>query len=163
VRTCIVPGSFDPVTLGHTDIIGRALGQYDRVVVAVLVNSQKKGFFSTEERTQMIRACFPGEERLEVCSFGGLLIDFAKQTGACAIVRGLRAVMDFEYEFQMAAVNRMLAPEIETVFLMTRVENMFFSSSMVREIGAHGGDFSHMEPAILHDRLKKAFHSTDKD
>lgn len=157
MRTCVVPGSFDPITLGHFDVISRALRQYDRVVVAVLVNSQKKTFFSTGERADMIRACFPDEDRLEVRSFDGLLVDFANDVGACAVIRGLRAVMDFEYEFQMASLNRMLSQDVETVFFMTRVEYMFISSSMVREISAHGGDLSQMVPECLLERLDGAF------
>ncbi len=157
MRICVVPGSFDPITLGHADVIGRALGQYDRVIVAVLVNSQKKTFFSMEERKRMIEACFSGEERLSVESFDGLLVDFAKARGACSVVRGLRAVMDFEYEFQLASLNRMLAPEVETVFFMTRTEYMFISSSMVREIGLHGGDIRPMLPEAILPSVEEAF------
>ncbi len=157
MRTCIVPGSFDPITLGHADVIGRALRQYDRVVAAVLVNNQKKPFFTPEERGEMIRSCFPGEAALEIKKFDGLLIDFARKEGACALVRGLRAVMDFEYEFQLASLNRMLAPEIETVFFMTRAEYMFISSSMVREIGLYGGDYEQMLPTEIHAVVEAAF------
>lgn len=157
MRTCVVPGSFDPITLGHCDVIRRALRQYDRVIVAILANSQKNTFFSKEERAEMIAACFEGEPKIQVQCFDGLLADFARNVGACAVIRGLRAVMDFEVEFQMAALNRMLSEDVETVFFMTRVEYMFISSSMVREIGRHGGDLSQMVPDCLLERLNKAF------
>ncbi len=148
MRIAVYPGSFDPVTNGHLDIITRAAALFDKLVVAVLVNSSKKPIFTYEERVALIREALPTVEgcEIEVVTFDGLLADFTSQVGACAIVKGLRAMSDFEYEFQMALANRKLNPNVDTVFLMTSNENMYLSSSLVREIGRLGGDFTSFVP-----------------
>lgn len=153
MRICLVPGSFDPITLGHLDVIQRAAKQYDKVIVAVLVNRQKKPFFPTEQRVEMIKKACAGISGVQVESFEGLLVDFAARMGAHAVVRGLRAVMDFEYEFQLAALNRKLDEQLETVFFMTHTQYMFISSSMVKEIGMLGGDFSKMVPESIYQDI----------
>lgn len=163
MRTCIYPGTFDPITMGHLDVIRRAARQYDRVVVAALVNSQKTPFFSLEERVSLIEECCRDLPSVEVRSFEGLTIDFARSVGACAIVRGLRAVMDFEYEFQLSSLNRMLAGEIETVFFMTDTQYMFISSSMVKEIGLLGGEYGAMVPPAAYARIEAAFAKKRRD
>jgi len=144
MRVAVYPGSFDPVTNGHLDIITRAAAMFDKLVVAVLVNSSKKPFFSVEERIELLRETIPTVEGCEivVMSFDGLLAEFVSKVGAGTIIKGLRAVSDFEYEFQMALANKKLNPKLDTVFLMTSQENMYLSSSLVREIGRLGGDLS---------------------
>jgi pantetheine-phosphate adenylyltransferase len=150
-RVGIYPGSFDPVTRGHEDLIRRSLTFVDRVVVAVAVNVAKQPLFTLEERVALIRETirFPG---VEVQSFDGLLVDFARRVGAAIIVRGLRAVSDFEYEFQMALMNRNLAPELETVFLVPAFDLTYLSSSLVREVARFGGDVS----ALVHPAVQRA-------
>jgi pantetheine-phosphate adenylyltransferase len=150
-RIAVYPGSFDPITKGHEDLIHRSLGFVDRMVVAVAVNVAKQPLFSFEERVALIRECVP-DKRVEVQSFDGLLVDFAKQIGATVIVRGLRAVSDFEYEFQMALMNRNLGPHIETVFLVPAFDLTYLSSSLVREVARFGGDVS----ALVHPAVQKA-------
>jgi pantetheine-phosphate adenylyltransferase len=153
VRTAIYPGSFDPVTLGHWDIIQRAEKLADKLVVAVLHNPAKTPAFSVDERMAMLRELtkdFPG---IEITSFNGLLVDFAKTQGAQSIVRGVRAFSDFEYEFQMALMNRKLAPELETVFLMPKEKYSAVSSRLVREIGAFGGNLTELVPELLRERI----------
>lgn len=151
-RIAVVPGSFDPITKGHMDIIRRAQTLFDRVIVLVVVNAQKNPCFSLEERVELIKASVQGIPGVEVDSYDGLLVDYVKQVGAGAIVKGLRAVSDFEYEFQMALANKILYDEAETVFLTTSAENMYLSSSVVKQIAAFGGDISHFVPeCILHD------------
>ena len=138
----ICPGSFDPVTLGHMDIITRACRIFDKVIVAVPINPDKHFSFTVEERMDMLRTVTAGMG-VEVDSVGGLLVDYAREKGATAIVKGLRAVSDYDYEFQMALANKQLNPEVETMFLPTRVENMFLSSSLVKQVAGFGGDISH--------------------
>jgi pantetheine-phosphate adenylyltransferase len=150
-RTAVYPGSFDPITKGHEDLIHRSLGFVDRMVVAVAVNVAKQPLFSFDERVALIRECVP-DKRVEVQSFDGLLVDFAKKVGATVIVRGLRAVSDFEYEFQMALMNRNLGPHIETVFLVPAFDLTYLSSSLVREVARFGGDVS----ALVHPAVQKA-------
>ena len=133
-RTVICPGSFDPVTLGHIDIISRAAKMFDKVIVAVLVNSSKKPSFTTEERIELLRKALAGFDNIQIESFDGLLAEYARKTGANAVVRGLRAVSDFEYEFQMSLTNKKLNPDLETIFLTSRAEYMFLSSSIVKQI-----------------------------
>ncbi|MFO0093313.1 MAG: pantetheine-phosphate adenylyltransferase, partial [Gemmatimonadaceae bacterium] len=133
---------FDPLTNGHLDIIRRALACFDRVVVAVAHNPRKQPLFSVEERMDFIRLCTNGDPRIEVCSFKGLLVEFARSVGARVNVRGLRAVSDFEYEFQIALMNRHLRPELETVFMTPSLDTTYISSSMVREVARFGGDVS---------------------
>ena len=155
MKLAICPGSFDPVTIGHLDIIGRARKIFDHVIVAVMVNPEKHTMFTTEERIALIQKCTKDMEDVEVVSFDGLLADYAKMRGATAIVKGLRAMSDFEYEFQQALTNRKLNPELETVFMITRAENMFLSSSIVKQIASFGGDVSNFVPACILDDIKE--------
>ncbi len=155
-RIAVCPGSFDPVTLGHLDIITRASTLFDRVIVLVSVNVMKSNFsFSLEERKNMIRSVTGNLPNVSVESFDGLLADYVKQIGAIAIVKGLRAVSDFEYEFQMALANKKLYDGAETVFLTTAAENMYLSSSVVKQIANFGGDISHFVPEQILDDIKK--------
>lgn len=152
MRTAICPGSFDPVTLGHMDIINRARKLFDHTIVAVLVNPAKHTAFSVEERIEMLRRCAAGMDDVEVAAFDGLIADYARIRDAAAIVKGLRAMSDFEYEFQMALFNRVLNPDLETVYLNTTAENMFLSSSGVKQVASFGGDISKFVPeCILQD------------
>jgi len=149
-RVAIYPGSFDPITRGHEDLIRRSLQFADRVIVAIAVNSAKMPMFTLEERLDMLRRVLKGESRAEVQSFNGLLADFAKETGANLVLRGLRAVSDFEYEFQMALMNRQLNGELETIFLVPAVHLTYLSSSLVREVARLGGDVSpFVHPIVL--------------
>lgn len=149
-RIAICPGSFDPVTIGHLDIINRAAVMFDRLIVTVMTNTSKHCSFTAEERVGMIRKCTRGAENIEVDSYDGLLAEYAAQKGACAIIKGLRAMSDFEYEFQMALTNKKLNPEVETLFLTTSAQNMYLSSSMVKQIASMGGDISDFVPAEIH-------------
>lgn len=143
------PGSFDPITLGHLDILERATMMFDRVIVAVGQHPSKPGYFTAEHRVELARASVESLENVEVGRFQGLVVEFCRSRGARVIVRGLRATGDFESEFQMALANRELAPEVETVFLVPRADRMFVSSSLVREIASHGGDFQrYVSPAV---------------
>ncbi len=142
MNLAVYPGSFDPITLGHLDVLERATGIFDRVIVAVLQNPGKSPLFSVEERMEMIRESVGDSDRVEVASFDGLTVDFAQKVGARSIVKGLRAVSDFESEFQQALFNRKLAPSVTTVFLMTSFANVFLSSSLVKEVARFGGDVS---------------------
>ena len=145
-KIAVCPGSFDPVTYGHIDIIKRASKLFDKVIVAVSVNSQKNTIFTADERVNMIKkvtSCFDNVE-VDICQ--GLLAEYCKKIGASAIVKGLRAVSDFEYEFQQALANKTLYPKGDTVFLTTSAENMYLSSSVVKEIGRYGGDISSLVP-----------------
>lgn len=152
-RLAVLPGSFDPLTNGHASIIRRALRLFDRVIVAVTINVHKTALFSFEERTEMIRACFPDEGRLEIDSLQGLLATYAKERGAMALVRGLRGPSDFEYELQMAHMNRHLNGDLETVFLTAEADGAYVSSSLVREVASLGGDVSALVPTSVHDML----------
>lgn len=154
-RTVICPGSFDPVTLGHVDIISRAATMFDKVIVAVLVNSSKKPSFTTEERIAFLEKVFKDFDNIEIRSFDGLLAEYARKTGADAVVRGLRAVSDFEYEFQMSLTNKSLNPDLETIFLTSRAEYMFLSSSIVKQIATLNGDITNFVPECIHDEIKK--------
>ena len=153
MRTAIYPGSFDPVTLGHWDIIQRAEKLVDQLVVAVLHNPSKTSAFTVDERVAMLRELVGEHPGVTITSFHGLLVDFAKSQGAQFIVRGVRAFSDFEYEFQMALMNRKLAPDLETVFLMPKEEYSVVSSRMVREVGGMGGDISGLVPELLVERI----------
>ncbi|MEY8575096.1 pantetheine-phosphate adenylyltransferase [Oscillospiraceae bacterium 21-37] len=153
IRTAICPGSFDPVTMGHLDIISRACKIFDRIIVAVPVNPQKHFSFSVEERMELLqRVCDgAGLANVEIDRVTGLLADYAMEKGAMVVVKGLRAVSDFEYEFQQALANKKLNPRLETMFLPTSSDNMFLSSSVVKQIAGFGGDISHFVPdCILH-------------
>ena len=155
MRIAVCPGSFDPVTLGHLDIINRASKLFDKVIVLVSFNPNKSSAsFSVEERMEMIKSVSSHLKNVEVDSFDGLLADYLKRTGAIAIVKGLRAVSDFEYEFQMALANKKLYEEAETVFLTTRSENMYLSSSVVKQIASLGGDISSLVPPQILDTIK---------
>lgn len=149
MRIAIYPGSFDPVTLGHLDIVRRASIVFDKLIVAVMHNQNKKPMFTVEERMEFLKRTTSDLPNVEIASFGGLLADYARQQGACAIVKGLRAVSDFEYEFQMALANRKLNPELDTVFLMTSAEYMYLSSSVVKDIAVHGGNVAGFVPKEL--------------
>ena len=162
MKLAICPGSFDPVTIGHLDIIGRARKIFDHVIVAVMVNPEKHTMFTTEEGIALIQKCTKDMEDVEVVSFDGLLADYAKMRGATAIVKGLRAMSDFEYEFQQALTNRKLNPELETVFMITRAENMFLSSSIVKQIASFGGDVSNFVPACILDDIKERIYAAKK-
>ncbi len=153
IRTAICPGSFDPVTMGHLDIISRACKIFDRIIVAVPVNPQKHFSFSVEERMELLqRVCDgAGLANVEIDRVTGLLADYAMEKGAMVVVKGLRAVSDFEYEFQQALANKKLNPDLETMVLPTSSDNMFLSSSVVKQIAGFGGDISHFVPdCILH-------------
>ncbi|MEX2155278.1 MAG: pantetheine-phosphate adenylyltransferase [Gemmatimonadales bacterium] len=155
-RIAVYPGSFDPVTKGHEDLIRRSLEFVDQLIVAVAVNTSKQPLFSLEERVALIRQAVP-DKRVDVQSFEGLLAEFAKRVGAKVIIRGLRAVSDFEYEFQMALMNRNLAPEIETVFLVPAFDLTYLSSSLVREVARFGGDVSQLVHPAVQQALKRKF------
>ena len=153
----LYPGSFDPFTRGHEDIARRSLRVADRLVIAVAhtATHSKRGLFSVDERVELIREVFAGEERIEATGFQGLTVDFAKGLGAQLIVRGLRAVSDFEYELQMAQMNQELYSETETIFLVPDATHSFLSSSLVREVAALGGDVSPFVSPVVLDRLLK--------
>jgi len=155
-RIAVYPGSFDPITRGHEDLIHRSLAFVDKVVVAVAINSAKQPLFSLQERVALIQQCVR-DPRVEVRAFDGLLVNFAQSVGASLIVRGLRAVSDFEYEFQMALMNRNLGPTIETVFLVPASDLTYLSSSLVREVARFGGDVSALVHPAVQDALKKKF------
>ncbi len=154
----LYPGSFDPITYGHLDVIGRAAGIFERVVVGVLLNPRKSPLLGEAERLAAIREAVAEElpdsaPRIEVATFDGLTVEFARRTGASFVVRGLRAVSDFEFELQMAHTNRKLAPDVDTVFFMTALEHAYLSSTLVKEIAGFGGDVSAMVPASVVRRL----------
>ena len=157
MKTAVYPGSFDPFTLGHLDVLERATAIFDKVVVAVLENPAKTPLFSVEERIEMIRESMAanGNDKVEVAAFDGLTVEFAQEVGATSIVRGLRAGSDFESEFQMALMNRKLAPDITTVFLMTSFANVFLSSSLIKEVARLGGDVGFAVPPSVAGRLAR--------
>ena len=153
--TVICPGSFDPVTLGHIDIIKRASKMFDKVIVAVLVNMAKEPSFTTQERIELLQQTIGDIENVEIVGFSGFLADYAKERGAKAVVKGLRAVSDFEYEFQMALTNKKLNSELDTVFLTSDSQYMYLSSSMVKQIASLGGDISNFVPPCIHEKVLK--------
>jgi pantetheine-phosphate adenylyltransferase len=152
VTTAIYAGSFDPITRGHEDLISRSCEFVDHLVVAVAVNSSKRALFTTDERVELIRAATDGNKRVEVTQFEGLLVDFARKIGARLNIRGLRAVSDFEYEFQMALMNRHMSENFETVFMVPSVETTYISSSVVREVAQHHGNLE----GLVHPKVAKA-------
>ncbi len=160
MNIAVYPGSFDPITNGHLDVIGRAATVFERVIVAVLANPRKSPLLPVETRIRVIRDALategPASDAIEVASFDGLTVDFCRARGAHAIVRGLRAISDFEVEMQLAHNNRVLAPEIDTVFFMTSVANGYVSSSLVKEIATFGGDVSSMLPEAAAEALREA-------
>ncbi len=154
-RIGVYPGSFDPLTNGHLDIIRRASKLFDHLIVAVLVNTSKKNaIFTMEERVALIRKCTDQMPNVEVKMFDGLLVDFVNQHHAVAIVKGLRAVSDYEYELQMAALNKHIDKNVETIFLMADIQNSFLSSSIVKELAKHGGDIHGLVPGEIVDDIE---------
>lgn len=153
--TVVYPGTFDPITNGHTDLVRRASRLFDRVVVGVAENPTKGPYFTMEERVALAEKALVDVERVEVVGFDGLLVDFVRSQGAQVILRGLRAVSDFEHEFQLASMNRQIAPELETTFLTPAEEYAYVSSSLVREIASLGGDVSHFVDEAVEEALKK--------
>lgn len=153
----IYPGTFDPITNGHLDLIQRGLRIFDRIIVAVADNPGKRPLFTVQERLEMMRAALEGTPNVTVDTFGGLLVDYVKSQKARVVLRGLRAITDFEYEFQMAMMNRRMNPEIETVFLMTGLRWVFLSSRIIKEAAVHGGNIEGMVPECVHQKLKEKF------
>jgi pantetheine-phosphate adenylyltransferase len=157
-KIAVYPGTFDPITNGHLDIVHRSLAIFDKVIIAIAVNHTKKALFPLEERLQMIRDCFnEDEDRIVVDSVDGLLVDYAYTKGATAIVRGLRAVSDFDYEFQLGLMNRRIEREVETVFLMTGLRWIYISSSIIKDVARHGGDTSGLIPDHVCEKLRNIF------
>lgn len=155
MKKAIYPGSFDPVTLGHLDVIKRASKLFDHLIIGVLNNNAKTPLFTVEERVKMIEEAIREIPNAEVRSFDGLTVDFAKKCGANAVVRGLRAVTDFEYELQIAQLNHVIDPEIDTVFLTTSLQYAYLSSSSTKEVAAYGGDISHFVTPFVEAEVKK--------
>lgn len=156
-RIAIYPGSFDPVTNGHLDILERGLKMFDRIIIGILHNPNKMSLFSMDERKTLLYDSLVAFPNVEVDTFDGLLVDYAAQKGACAILRGMRAVSDFEYEFQMALMNRKLNRDIQTVFMMTGLRWIFTSSSIIKEAAQFGGDIDDMVPPMVSRRLKEKY------
>ena len=156
-QLAIYPGSFDPVTSGHVDIVDRGLTIFDEIIVLIAQSSAKKGLFSLEERGEMLREVFREKPRVKIDNWDGLLVDYARIHKARAILRGLRAVSDFEYEFQMAAMNKRLNPKIDTFFMMTSEDTYFVSSHLVREVAKLGGALKHIVPPHVEQKLKEKF------
>jgi pantetheine-phosphate adenylyltransferase len=154
-RVAVFPGSFDPLTSGHVDIIERGCAIFDRVIVAVLINADKTPLFTVDERVGMIREVCQGRDRVEVDTFNGLLVEYARRKGATALIRGLRAVSDFEYEFQMALMNRRLNHDIETVFLMPAEQYTYTSSRLIKEVFRLGGEVGGLVPPMVEQRLRQ--------
>ena len=154
-RTAIYAGSFDPITKGHEDLILRTVGFVDHLIVAVAQNSSKQPLFTVEERMEMISAAVGSDKRIEIRSFTGLLVDFATSVGSQLLVRGLRAVSDFEYEYQMALMNRHLSPKLETVFMVPSLDTTYISASMVREVARYGGDLTNLVHPVVAEALRR--------
>ncbi len=157
MKIAVYPGSFDPFTNGHLDILDRASKLFDHVLVAVLVNPAKKCLLSAERRVELMNEVLKDYENVQVRHFSGLLVEFCRAVRACAVIRGLRAVSDYEYELQMFSINKQLAPEIETVFLMASTQYSFLSSSIAREVARWGGDISSMVPPLIATEMKNQF------
>lgn len=157
MRHCIYPGTFDPITYGHLDVLARAAKLFDRVTVAIAHNAGKSPLFSTEQRLELVGASVAKFPNVTVTSFGGLLVDFALAEKADAIIRGLRALSDFEFEFNMALMNRHLQPKIETIFVMPNEQFSYTSSSLVKQVAKFGGDVTHFVPSHVGEALKKAY------
>ncbi len=156
-RIAIYPGSFDPITNGHMDIIQRGLEIFDQVIIAVARNSEKNSLFSVQERILLIDRLIEDNPQLEVDTFDGLLVDYVVSREASVILRGLRAVSDFEYEFQLAQMNRSISHQVETLFMMTATQNAYLSSSIVKEVASHGGDIDNFVPPLVAEELRKKF------
>lgn len=155
--TAIYPGTFDPITNGHLDIVKRAAPLFDKVIITLALNIDKDPLFSIEERLEMIRRSTENINGVEVAQFSGLVVNFASSRGAKVIIRGLRAVSDFEYEFQIALMNRKQRPEIDTVYLMPDARYTYLSSSIIKEVARHGGEVSQLVPSIVMEMLMKKF------
>ena len=156
-KIAIYAGTFDPITRGHEDLIGRSLEFVDRLIVAVAINLSKQPLFSAEERVSFIRTAVGEDPRVDVREFQGLLVDFAREVGAGLFIRGLRAVSDFEYEYQMALMNRHLSPRLETVFMVPSLDTTYISSSLVREVARFHGDISDLVHPVVGDALRRRF------
>ena len=161
-KTVICPGSFDPVTLGHIDIIKRAANMFDKVIVGVFTNEKKTPIFSIDERIELLKEVTEHLNNVEIVGFNGLLAQYCEEHGVDAIVKGLRAVTDFEYEFQQALTNKRLNPQLETIFLTAESESMYLSSSMVRTVASLGGDISNFVPEMIHDRIVERLYKKEK-
>jgi len=157
VRVAIYPGSFDPITHGHVDLIRRGLTIFDKVVVAVAVNLRKTPLFSDAERVELLRETFAAEPRVEIDVFQGLLVEYARRRGVPTVLRGLRAVSDFEYEFQMASMNRRLSQDVDYLFMMTSEDQYYVSSTLIREVAANGGSVAGLVPPGVEARLYERF------
>lgn len=155
----IYPGSFDPLTCGHLDIIKRATQLFDKLIVAIARNSEKSPLFSVEERLAMLEECCKDISKVEITSFDGLLAEYCRKNNISFIVRGLRAIVDFEYEYAIALMNKELAPSVDTIFLMSKSEFSFVSSKMVKEVASYGGDISRLVPPFVNSKLKEKFQS----
>ena len=158
-RIAVCPGSFDPITKGHLDIITRAAAMFDKLIVVVMNNTSKHYTFSPDERKEMIEKCVANLPNVQVDVYDGLLAEYAAKQNACAIIKGLRAMSDFEYEFQMALTNKKLNPNVETLFLTTSAQNMYLSSSMVKQIAGMGGDVNDFLPEVIYDDVLKRISS----
>ena len=162
MKKAVYPGSFDPVTFGHLDIIERSARMSDHLIIGVLNNNSKTPLFSVEERVNMLKSLTSNFANVEVKSFGGLMIDFVRANQADAVVRGLRAVTDFEYELQIAQTNRVIAPEVDTVFLTTNLKYSYLSSSIVKEIASYGGEINAFVPEEIAERVRKKIEDRTK-
>lgn len=163
MKIAVCPGSFDPVTVGHLDIIQRASKLFDKVIVLVMPNAKKVPAFTLEERVEMLKMSTESFSNVEADCFDGLLADYTKKVGAAAIVKGLRAVSDYEYEFQMALVNKELNAETDTVFINSVHANMYLSSSIVKQVAYYGGDISKFVPQCVHDMVKNRLSKREED
>ena len=157
-KLVVYPGSFDPITNGHVNLVERTLSIFDGVIIAIARNQDKaSALFSLEERIAMVQGVFEGEQRIQVDTFQGLLVDYAESVGANGVLRGLRAVSDFEYEFQMATMNRRLKPNLETFFMMTGESSFYISSRLVKEVAGLGGDVSSFVPRVVLNKLQEKY------
>jgi pantetheine-phosphate adenylyltransferase len=163
LKTAIYPGTFDPVTNGHIDLMERALKIFDRLIVAVAVNDRKTPLFTLEERVELLKKCVPRSSKIKITSFDGLLVDYARSQKATALVRGLRAVSDFEYEFQMALMNRKLDRNIETIYLMPSEQYTCLNSGLVKEVARMGGGLDGLVPSLVSKTLKRKYQLLKKN
>jgi pantetheine-phosphate adenylyltransferase len=161
-KKAIYPGSFDPITNGHIDIIQRGAKIFPRILIAILENPKKQTLFSAAERVEMIREIFKDRPQIEVLSFNGLLVDFAREHEADVVIRGLRAVSDFEYEFQMALMNKKLTPALETFFMMPSLRYIFISSSVIKEVFGLGGNIADLIPPVVGTRMAEKFRAAGR-